>query len=267
MNTDTPPPTYPILTITHEDPRYPQIFYTLPTSIQPRTLYTRGNHALLGTHCIAIVGSRNATELGKQFAKIIARHFALLGYAIVSGGAQGIDFAAHQGAIDAGGSTIAILASSLQTRDLLNPGLCENILDSGGLLVSQYSAGRSEKNRFTDRDKLIAGMGLVTIAVQAERINPRSGHQSGTLTTLSRVHEYGRHIWCAMPAPEEKHLPQYQGLIAARNQFGAKFFSKKEYPVLEQELEDIAQQSLSWQWHLPPKLEQELRSLREEVTL
>ena len=142
--TPTPAPvpiTYPVEVIHRTEPHYPELFTTLFPHEQPHTLYARGETCLLGTHCIAIIGGRETTELGQKTAFKIAKHFAEAGYTIVSGLCRGADQAAHRGALSVGGHTIAIFGNSHEEADYKEQQhipLAREILAHKGLLLTEY---------------------------------------------------------------------------------------------------------------------------------
>lgn len=121
--------------LTFDDPRYPRLLREIPKP--PPLLFVRGDYTCLSLPQVAMVGSRNPTAGGSENAERFARYLAECGFAITSGLALGIDAAAHQGALNAGGKTIAVMGTGI---DLIYParhrGLAQAILDAGGALVS-----------------------------------------------------------------------------------------------------------------------------------
>lgn len=168
----------------------------------PSTLYVRGNADALHLPCLAIVGSRNPTRGGRDNAYRFARHLATTGFCIVSGLAEGIDAAAHEGALDAGGATIAVLGHGLdQIYPAGNRDLAERIV-SGGALVSEYPAGTPPKRwHFPERNRIISGLSLGTVVVEAAR-------QSGSLITARLAGEQGREVFAI---PGSIHNPMARG--------------------------------------------------------
>lgn len=144
---------------------------------------------------VAIVGSRASTPYGEQMACQIARDFAARGGTVVSGGAYGIDAAAHRGALAGdGGATIAVLAGGL---DNLYPRGNARLLETigeRGLLVSEYAPGAAPTRwRFLSRNRLVAALSRSTLLVEASM-------RSGSMDTVSRAESLGRPVG-AVPGP------------------------------------------------------------------
>ncbi len=166
----------------------------------PILLYAKGNLELLkNSACIAIIGTRNPTNIGILATKKIARIFANNKYTIVSGLALGIDTAGHQGALEAkDGKTIAVLASGLNTiYPKENSLLAEKILANDGLLVSEYAINsRPFKSAFVQRDRIQSGLSLATCPVQT----PIEG---GTQHTIRFTMQQNRLLFCPYPQEPE----------------------------------------------------------------
>ncbi|MBA4342998.1 MAG: DNA-protecting protein DprA, partial [Methylibium sp.] len=160
----------------NEDPRrsilqlgdldYPQAL--LETADPPLLLYLEGQRHLLGENALAVVGSRNPTEQGRDNAEAFAHALGAAGLCIVSGLAQGIDAAAHLGALSAGAGTIAFVGTGLdQVYPPRNKALARQIADSG-LLVSEYALGTPPlAANFPRRNRLIAGVSLGCLVIEA----------------------------------------------------------------------------------------------------
>lgn len=151
-----------------------------------RDVYARGPFEVNGP-AVAIVGARRATQRGMERAHALARHLGAHGVHVVSGGALGIDGAAHRGALAAGGATTVVLGSGC---DIAYPdrheALFEQVLASGNSLVSELPDGSvPRRGTFISRNKLIAALADVVVVVEAERI-------SGSLTTAKFGLELGR---------------------------------------------------------------------------
>jgi DNA processing protein len=137
----------------------------------------------------AIVGSRELDEYGEDLARSIAAGLARAGVSVVSGGARGVDAAAHRGALEVGGHTVAVLGTGV---DVCYPAdhrsLFERILDSGGALVSEQPDGTpGRKGNFPSRNRIIAGLSEVVVVV-------RAGAKSGALITASWARAQGRPV-------------------------------------------------------------------------
>lgn len=159
----------------------------------PPILFLRGS--LPTATGLAIVGSRRATTYGKTQATRFARAFVEAGFAVVSGGAAGIDTAAHKSTLEAGGSTVAVVACGLDyVYPAENRELFEQLVARGGALVSEFSLGtRPEPWRFPARNRIIAALSQVTVVIE-------SPEQSGALITARNAAEYGRDVW-VVPGP------------------------------------------------------------------
>ena len=155
----------------------------------PVVLYAQGDCSLMLSRGLAIVGSRNPTPIGRETAMNIAKVLAAEGHVIVSGLAAGIDAAAHMGALESYGSTIAVCASGL---DIVYPrqhfGLARRISETG-LLLSEYPPGTGvRRHHFPYRNRLISGMTLGTLVVEATR-------KSGSLITARYAADQGREVF------------------------------------------------------------------------
>ena len=169
---------------------YPEMLTQIPGP--PLVLYVNGNIDALHMPAIAIIGSRNPTQGGRRNAHGFSKHLASRGFAIVSGLAQGIDTAAHEGALDAGGKTIAFLGTGIdRVYPATNRRLAHAIAE-GGALVSEYPlAAPPERWHFPERNRLISGLSLGTLVVEAAR-------RSGSLITARLAAEQGREVF-ALP--------------------------------------------------------------------
>lgn len=163
----------------------------------PWALYLRGPHALgaLAPRAVAVVGARAATAYGAHVAGELAFGLAEAGVAVVSGGAYGIDAAAHHGALAAAGApTVAVLACGV---DVAYPRQHERLLAriaEEGLVVSEVPPGSSvTRVRFLVRNRLIAALSRGTVVVEA-------AHRSGSLSTAARADDLQR-VVMAVPGP------------------------------------------------------------------
>ncbi|HPN54406.1 MAG TPA: DNA-processing protein DprA [Candidatus Moranbacteria bacterium] len=178
-----------------QDSAYPLLLKQIPDS--PYLLYMKGNLECLKLPMVAVVGSRKLTEYGSQVARIFSRDIAKNGICVVSGLAFGIDAAAHRGALDAKGKTIAVVGNSLDEESMYprsNFQLMEEILESGGLLVSEFPIKTQAANwTFPARNRIMAGMSLGTLVVEA-------AEKSGSLITANLALDYNREVF-AVPGP------------------------------------------------------------------
>ena len=179
-------------------PGYPPLLAELPDA--PLALWTRGARAdLLCGPQLAIVGSRHASAAGIRTARRIAAALGQAGLTITSGLAAGIDSAAHAGAVDSSGGTVAVLGSGIdRIYPRGNQDLAER-LGQQGLIVSEYPPGMPPlAHQFPQRNRIIAGLSLGTLVVEA-------ASRSGALITARLAGEYGRSV-LAVPGPVQSAL-------------------------------------------------------------
>ena len=156
----------------------------------PPVLYIRGEILPQDERSVAVVGTRKGTAYGREAARTLSRELARSGVAIVSGLARGIDSIAHRAALEAEGRTIAVFGCGL---DVIYPPehrrLATDILDRGAL-VSEHPLGtRPEARHFPRRNRIISGMTLGTLVVEA-------GETSGALLTVRQALEQNREVFC-----------------------------------------------------------------------
>lgn len=186
--------------ITLGDPAYPPML--MQTADPPLLLFVDGQLDALLRPALAVVGSRGATPQGLANAHAFARDMARLGWSIVSGLATGIDTAAHEGALDGSGPTIAVVGTGLnQVYPKVNEALALRIIQSG-LLISEYPLGMPPlAANFPQRNRIIAGLSQGTLVVEAAL-------QSGSLITARLAAEAGREVFAI---PGSIHSPQARG--------------------------------------------------------
>jgi DNA processing protein len=179
---------------------FPDLLSRLPD--YPKTLYISGNTDVLHLPAIAIVGSRNPTRGGVQNAFEFARHLGRCGFVIVSGLAQGIDTAAHKGALAANAPTIAFLGHGIDTiYPASNRSLADEIVVKGAV-VSEFPLGSPpRREHFPQRNRLISGLSLGTLVIEAAR-------RSGSLITARLAGEQGREVFAI---PGSIHNPLARG--------------------------------------------------------
>lgn len=144
---------------------------------------------------VAMVGARASTAYGEQVAYTMAEHLAVQDITVVSGGAYGIDRASHQGAVDAGGRTVVVLAGGVDVAyPRQHEQLFRRVVERGGYLVSEYPPGTPpRRDQFLRRNSLIAALSQVMVVVEAST-------RSGSLHAASRARALGRRV-VAVPGP------------------------------------------------------------------
>ena len=173
--------------VTTDDSDYPALLRQIYDP--PLVLYVRGTLRPEDAYAIAMVGTRQSTLYGRQTAERLARQLAASGVTVVSGGARGIDSASHEGALQSGGRTIAVLGTGL---DIVYP--AENVklyqrIAEQGAVITQFPFGRKgDKQSFPIRNRIVAGMTQGTAVVEANRA-------SGALITANFATEYGRTVY------------------------------------------------------------------------
>ncbi|WP_062535810.1 DNA-processing protein DprA, partial [Mizugakiibacter sediminis] len=168
----------------------------------PAALFVAGDAALLLRPQVAIVGARSADAAGLATAKSFARVLAAAGFVVTSGLAEGIDGAAHAAALDAGGTTVAVMGTG---PDLVYPRAHRELaarIAAAGALVSEFPPGTTARPEFFPRrNRLIAGLALGTLVVQASL-------RSGSLITARLASEQGREVFAV---PGSIHNPLARG--------------------------------------------------------
>ena len=159
----------------------------------PVLLYVRGTFLPRDADSVSIVGMRRASHYGRMTAERLAEELAAQGITVVSGMAAGIDSAAHRGALNVGGRTIAVLGCGVDVvYPQANRELAEKIVNSG-CLISEFPMGTKPlKGNFPQRNRIISGMTLGTVVVEGTRA-------SGSLITARRAMEQGRDVF-AVPS-------------------------------------------------------------------
>ncbi len=163
----------------------------------PLVLYAWGELSAADAHAISIVGSRRTTHSGTEAARKFGFQLAHAGLCVVSGLARGIDTAAHEGAIAAGGRTVAVIGSGLgQVYPPENMALAERISENGAVISEFPVDFPPEKRSFPLRNRIVAGWGRGTLVVEAPS-------RSGALITAGQASEAGRDVY-AVPGPIER---------------------------------------------------------------
>lgn len=170
----------------------------------PRQLYCLGDASLLMRRpIVAIVGTRNATAYGIRTARDLARAVADAGGCVVSGMARGVDAAAHAGAMEAGGATIAVLGTGVDVPYPAPHRRLHADIAAKGLVISEMRPGqRAFDGCFPRRNRIIAGLAQVAVAVEG-------GFRSGALNTTGIAQDLGREV-AGVPGPIDS--PQSAGV-------------------------------------------------------
>jgi DNA processing protein len=221
----------------------------------PIVIYVKGAwEVCLDRPCVAVVGSRRCSTYGQNAALMLARDLAQRGVTVVSGFARGIDAAAHRGALEGGGRTVAVLGTGMgqyYPRD--HKRLADEIIDRGGAIVTQFPLGTPPvAENFPYRNRIISGLSLGVVVVEA-------AENSGSLITARLAIEQNREVF-AVP-----------GNITSRKSFGTNYLIKGAGAKLVQQWQDIATE-------LPPQIAARLlpppfgdkkreKSLADQLTL
>jgi len=164
-------------------------------SSRPLVLFVRGaNLRLAAVRSVAIVGARAASEYGIAVASELAADLADRGWVVVSGGAFGIDAAAHRGCLASGGTTVAVLACGIDVAyPRANDALLRRIADEGVVVSERPPGSPPTRSLFLTRNRLIAALTRGTVVVEA-------AHRSGSLNTAAHARQLGRQV-LAVPGP------------------------------------------------------------------
>jgi DNA processing protein len=175
--------------ILETEPEYPQLLKEI--SAPPPILYVRGDKSVLNSTTIAMVGTRKISLYGKQVCQELAVGLVQNNVTLVSGLAFGVDAEALSAAVQNGGRAVAVLASDLDNTSISprsNFQLSQKIIQTG-CLISEYPLGTSvQKQNFPIRNRIIAGLSLATIVVEADR-------DSGALITANYALEQNREVF------------------------------------------------------------------------
>jgi DNA processing protein len=179
---------------------YPPLLREIPDA--PVGLFVDGNVDVLTLPQIAIVGSRNPTHAGAETAKAFAAHLASCGFTITSGLAIGIDAASHRGALEGGGTTVAVCGTGLDTTYPASHRALREEITARGALVSEFPLGTPPvKQNFPRRNRVISGLSTGTLVVEAAT-------QSGSLITARLAASQGREVFAI---PGSIHNPLTRG--------------------------------------------------------
>jgi DNA processing protein len=233
-----------------DDGSYPALLREIADP--PITLYVRGDwQACFEQPCVAVIGSRQCSTYGENASEMLSRDLATRGITVVSGFARGIDAAAHKGAIQGKGRTVAVMGTGIDmVYPKENTKLVREILDSGGAVVSQFPLGTPPlKDNFPYRNRIISGLSLGVLIVEASE-------RSGSLITARLATEQNREV---MAVP---------GNITSSNSYGTNYLIKAGAKLVQQ-WQDIVSELPSdiAARILPPKIEERKngKSSQQEV--
>lgn len=174
--------------ITIADPSYPELLKHIYSP--PVLFWLKGNSAALNMPAAAVVGTRNPTKYGREQADVFSRAMAAEGLCVVSGLAYGIDGAAHRGALAAGGITVAVLGSGIDTiYPRQHTALANEIVKQGGAVITEFPPGtKPDAANFPVRNRIVSGMSLGTLVVE-------SGIQGGSMITAELALDQNREVF------------------------------------------------------------------------
>lgn len=189
-----------IQVLTWNDADYPRSLREIDQS--PPVLYLLGEVNDLEHPAVAVVGTRRMTQYGRQATKELTTELSRRGISVVSGLARGVDAAAHQAAMDAGGRTLAVLGSGVdQIYPPEHRKMAERIRTNGAV-ISDYPPGtQPEAGNFPPRNRLISGLSRAVVIIEA-------GEKSGALITAAYAAEQGREVFAV---PGSLYAPQSRG--------------------------------------------------------
>lgn len=175
--------------ITIDSKAYPEALRKIKNP--PRQLYIIGNERILNSESVAIIGSRSATEIGKDRARKWSNTLSSQGITIISGMAKGIDTQAHIGAIETKGNTIAVMGTGFGTIfPKENENLFNKIIKQNGAIVTEYDYNIGiSSHQFIERNRIVSGLAKAVLIIEAK-------YRSGTTTTASFAKREGRKIFC-----------------------------------------------------------------------
>lgn len=174
--------------ITILDEKFPSKLYTISDPVL--YLYYKGNIDLINTLSVAIIGTRNPNELSKENSYKLSSNLSKQGYTIISGLALGIDAIAHKSCVENKGKTIAVLPSGIDNiQPTSNRGLAEEIINSNGCLVSEYSIETVlNKFNYAKRDRIQSALSNVIIV-------PEANEKSGTMIAVNKSKKEGKPVF------------------------------------------------------------------------
>jgi DNA processing protein len=187
--------------VTRDDADYPKNLRQIYDP--PLVLYVKGALSPRDAVAIGIVGSRRTTLYGQEMARKLSYQLARVGVTVVSGLARGIDTAAHKGALQANGRTVAAIGCGIDVvYPPENKDLAAEIVEKGGAVVTEFPFGvKPDKQNFPMRNRIVSGWSLGVVVVEANL-------KSGALITAGQAAEQGRHVFAV---PGRVDQPQSRG--------------------------------------------------------
>lgn len=223
-----------------DDPQYPDSLRNIQSP--PGLLFYRGNLDCLMGKCVSVVGSRKASPQGIDVTQRLCRELSEAGVTIVSGLAMGIDAAAHEGCLDGGSPTAAVLGCGIDVDyPVENLDLKERIVDQGGVLLSEYPPGyRANKHVFQVRNRIISGLGKALLLMES-RI------QSGSMLSVHHALDQGKDVFAYPGIPGTEWAEGAHQLLRE----GANYFTSAQ-DILE---------DLGWDAEAPRPTVQQMKEL------
>ncbi len=225
-----------------DDARYPDMLRNIQSP--PALLFYRGNPDCLLSKCISVVGSRKASPQGIEITRKICSELSRAGVTIVSGLAMGIDTAAHEGCLDGGSPTAAVLGCGLDVDyPSENADLKERIVSTGGVLLSEYPPGtRANRHVFQVRNRIISGLSRALLMMESQI-------QSGSTLTVHHALDQGREVFAYPGIPGTEWAAGAHQLLRE----GANYFTSAQ-DILEDMgwADDLPQPAAQQASALPP---------------
>lgn len=249
------------------DKYYPEILKAIKRP--PKKLYVLGNKEILSYKAIAIVGSRNCTEEGRQNAKFFASNIAKSGFTVVSGMAKGIDAASHIGALDVGGKTIAVLGNG--PRVIFPPEnkeIYNKILETGGAIISEYPESTAYQSEyFRQRNRIVSGLSLGVLIVESKA-------KSGTGITARFAREQKKDLFCIPSSIKNSkgigtniQIKKGANLVTEPKEIIEKYTKKEIEQISVEELEKLSRVSLIDMKKIKPEYREIYKVLEDELSL
>lgn len=179
-----------ITLLPYTSPHYPKRLLDIPDP--PLLLYVQGKLTVTDHHGIAVVGTRNPSLYGKEMALKMGKDLASFGYAVVSGFARGIDTAAHEGALQGGGRTLAVMGCGLAHLYPPENRILAERVEERGALISEFPMNTPpDRQHFPQRNRIVSGMTMGTVLIEAPV-------KSGAMLTMYKGHSQGKTVF-ALP--------------------------------------------------------------------